>query len=101
MDYRTYLWALIVLLMVLGLIAVMAWLVRRLGLSPGTVGLGRGGRRLQLVEMTPLDAKHRLALIRRDDVHHLVLLGANTTTVVESGIRVASSEAAPPAGEGS
>ena len=96
MDYQNYLWALAVLLMVLGLIAVMAWLVRRLGLIPGLPALGRGGRRLQMVEMTPLDSKHRLALVRRDDLEHLVLLGPNTATVVESGIR-ATSSGLPPA----
>jgi flagellar protein FliO/FliZ len=70
-------------LLVLGLIALGAWTLRRFGL--GVVTAGTRGRRLSIVESLALDARHRLVLVRRDDREHLLLLG-NGETVVETGI---------------
>jgi flagellar protein FliO/FliZ len=47
--------------------------------------LGRK-RRLSTVESAFLDGRHRVVLIRRDDVEHLVLVGPNTSQVIETGI---------------
>ncbi|MGE5538300.1 MAG: flagellar biosynthetic protein FliO [Gemmatimonas sp.] len=69
--------------LVLGLIALGTWTLRRFGL--GISGVAARGRRLAVVESLALDARHRLVLVRRDDREHLVLLGA-TETVVEAGI---------------
>jgi flagellar protein FliO/FliZ len=71
------------LVLVLGLIALCTWVLRRFGVG----GLVRPttGRRLTIVDSLPLDARHRLVLVRRDDREHLLLLGAGET-VVESGI---------------
>jgi flagellar protein FliO/FliZ len=71
------------LVLVLGLIALCAWALRRFG--PGSMARPAAGRRLAIVESLPLDARHRLVLVRRDDREHLLLLGA-AETVVESGI---------------
>ena len=70
-------------LLVLGLIALCAWALRRFGLG-GAVRPTRGNR-LAVVESLVLDARHRLVLVRRDDREHLILLGT-TEIVVESGI---------------
>lgn len=70
-------------LLVLGLIALCAWALRRFGLG-GTVRPVRGNR-LSVVESLALDARHRLVLVRRDDREHLILLGT-TEIVVENGI---------------
>ena len=70
-------------LLVLGLIALCAWALRRFGLG-GTVRPMRGNR-LSVVESLSLDARHRLVLVRRDDREHLILLGT-TEIVVENGI---------------
>ena len=70
-------------LLVLGLIALCAWALRRFGLG-GAVRPMRGNR-LSVVESLILDARHRLVLIRRYDREHLVLLGTSEI-VVESGI---------------
>lgn len=43
-------------------------------------------RRLRVKEMLPLDGRRRLVLIQRDDTQHLVILGPNGETVVETGI---------------
>jgi flagellar protein FliO/FliZ len=79
---------LLALVFVVALIALLAWLARRFGLA-GRVGAAKAGRRLAVVETAPLDGKRRLVLIRRDDTEHLVLVGAETALVIESGIRAA------------
>ena len=80
---------LLALVFVVALIAVLAWAARRFGVA-GRIGAGKSGRRLAVVESAALDGKRRLVLIRRDDTEHLVLIGAETATVIESGIRAPS-----------
>lgn len=86
MDTDTYFRFLIALGLVLALIVVLAWLARRYGFGGASRPKGTRGRRIGVVEVAPLDSKRRLVLIRRDDVEHLVLLGASCDTVVEAGI---------------
>lgn len=45
-----------------------------------------GKKRLKIVEVLPLDARRRAILLKRDGREHLVILGANGETVVETGI---------------
>ena len=42
--------------------------------------------RLQVLDMTRIDEKRRLVLVRRDEVEHLILIGGQTDIVVEPGI---------------
>lgn len=71
---------------VLGLIALCAVAARRLDLGklmqPRT---GQGGQ-IGIVESRMLDARRRLVLVRRGTVGHLMILGPNSETVVETGI---------------
>ena len=85
MDLSSYLQFVLALVFVLALIGVLALGARRLGLAP-RVTMGRGKRRLSIVEVMAVDAKRRLVLVRRDDTEHLVLLGAAHDTVIEGGI---------------
>ncbi len=39
-----------------------------------------------MIEARPLDPHHKLVLISRDGVEHLLVLGSNHTAVVETGI---------------
>lgn len=88
MAYDSYLQFVLALLLVLGLIAILAWLLRRFGmggaLRPGTQ------RRVQVVETTAVGPRHRLVLVRRDRVEHLLLLGPQGDVVVERGIERAA-----------
>jgi len=84
MAYETYLHFALALLLVLGLIAILAWILRRFGFG-GTLH-GNNRRRVQVLEITPLGPRHRLILIRRDQIEHLLLLGPEGDVVVESGI---------------
>jgi flagellar protein FliO/FliZ len=87
-DMDTYVRFLVGLLFVLGLILALAWIARRMNLVPGAIKLSKGGpRRLAIVEISAVDAKRRLVLVRRDNVEHLLLLGPTNETVIEIGIK--------------
>ena len=98
-DYFRFLLA---LAFVLGLIALVAWLARRMGLGGMLAGhAARGGRRaarrLGVIEVAPLDARRRLVLVRRDEVEHLLLLGPDGDRIIETGIRPTAGADAVPA----
>jgi len=83
-DYLRFLAALVAVLAAIGL---LAWLARRFrlgGLAGSTVRSGR----LEVVESLPVDGRQRLLLVRRDDREHLILIGPERSTVVETGIRL-------------
>ncbi|NNG02756.1 MAG: FliO/MopB family protein [Inquilinus sp.] len=90
MEWDAYLRFLAALVFVLALIASLTWAAKRFGL-PGMAARPRTGRRLAVVETLPVDARHRLVLVRRDAVEHLLLLGGEGSRLIEGGI------AAPPA----
>lgn len=94
MDLGGYLQFLLALAFVLGLILLSAAALRRFG--PGMQGMRRqvGGRRLEVLEVLPLDARRRLVMVRRDGRAHLLLLGVNDDRVVETDFDAD----APPAG---
>src|SRR3984885_929321 len=73
-------------LIVLGLIGVTAWAVRRFG--AGRLGSSSRGRqpRLAVVDYASVDGRRRLILVRRDNVEHLMMIGGPTDVVVEPNI---------------
>lgn len=73
------------LLLVIGLMGGLALILKRLGLS-GALPATTRPKRLRLIEALPLDARRRLVLIERDSVQHLVILGPNAETVIETNI---------------
>jgi hypothetical protein len=73
-------------LIVLGLIGVAAWAVRRFG-SARLGGAVRGRQpRLSVTEYASIDARRRLLLVRRDNIEHLVMIGGPSDIVVEANI---------------
>ena len=72
------------LVFVVGLMILLSQAVKRFN-GHANVRTGRK-RRLQIVEILPIDARHRAILIRRDDREHLVLLGASGDSVIETNI---------------
>lgn len=94
MDFATYFKAFLGLAIVLGLILGLSWLLKRLGLGDFKGPLGRK-RRLMTVEAVMLDSRNKAILLRRDNVEHLVLVGPNTSQIIETGIPVP--QAPPPA----
>ena len=87
MEWSTYLRFLAALVFVLAVIALLTWAVRRFGPAGMSGAVRSKSRRLGISEVLPIDAKQRLVLLRRDDVEHLVLVGAAGVTVIETGIR--------------
>src|SRR5687767_2106349 len=88
MTFGTFLNFFLALVVVLGLIGVLSWAGRRFGMEmPFLAGRRKGGtRRISLVESMPVDGKHRLVLVKRDQVEHLLMLDATGAVVVESNI---------------
>lgn len=69
-------------------VLILIWLARRL-LGGTLVSGGRSRQaRLAVMDATPVDARRRLILVRRDDVEHLILIGGPTDVVVEQNIRL-------------
>jgi flagellar protein FliO/FliZ len=74
------------LLFVIGLIALAAWIARRvMGVNAAS---SSRGKRLTVIETLPLDSKQRLMLVRRDQTEHLVCVGPTGICVVERGVAV-------------
>ena len=99
MPNSDYLTAVVALAFVVGLIALLGWAVRRFGLIPGASAVTRGGKRIKIVEVTPIDVRRKLVLIRRDQAEHLILLGAQRDLVIETGIADSTTAHAPSAAE--
>ena len=62
-----------------------AWLAARRFGVPGLVG-GSAQKRLSVVETLMIGPRHKLFLLRRDGVEHLLLVGPQGANVVENGI---------------
>jgi flagellar protein FliO/FliZ len=86
MEPTAYIRFVLALILVIGLILGLSWFMKRLGFGVGATGPLTRKRRLRAVESTMLDGRHRVYLVRRDDVEHLVLVGPNTSQVIERGI---------------
>lgn len=75
------------LLFVLGLMGLLLFVLKRLGLAGPGMATMTGVRRLKIVETLPLTPQHRAMILRRDDVEHLVIIGPNGAVIVESEIK--------------
>lgn len=89
-DVARYLGALLLVLSLLGFAALAA---RRYGI-PGVTS-GTAVRRIAVVETLMIGPRHKIFLLRRDDREHLILVGPQGASVVESGIPMATPECAP------
>ena len=93
MEFSEYFRFLLALVFVLGLIGVLAVFARRAGLGyPKNLSRKSATKRIQVVETSPVDGRRRLVLIRRDDVEHLLILGQNSETVIETNINQPASQ---------
>jgi flagellar biogenesis protein FliO len=72
---------------VLGLIALTFWLIRRFGgARVGTAATRGRAPRLAVVDAAPVDGRRRLVLVRRDNVEHLLMIGGPADVVIEQNI---------------
>src|ERR1051325_1296389 len=80
----TFIFAFVV---VLGLIGLAAWLVRRFASNRLGANTNRGRMpRLAVIDAAAVDGRRRLVLVRRDNVEHLLMIGGPTDIVVEQNI---------------
>lgn len=97
MALGDYLQFVLALVFVLALILAVAWIFKRYG--RGTVSAPRrashGRRRLGIVEAIALDPRRKLVLVRRDDREHLLIIGNQGETVVETGIQLSDDDTIP------
>ncbi len=88
-EYFHFFWA---LLFVIGLIILIAIGVRRFGIGiPIPKNSKTTKKRISVLEVAPIDIKRKLILIKCDDNEHLLLLGANSETIIHSSIKKISS----------
>jgi hypothetical protein len=74
-------------IVVLALIGVAAWLVRRFAGNRIGANTQRGRMpRLAVIDAAAVDGRRRLVLVRRDNVEHLLMIGGPTDIVVEPNI---------------
>lgn len=74
-------------IVVLGLLALAFWLVRRFGGGRLGSGAARGRQpRLAVIDQANVDGRRRLVLIRRDNIEHLLIIGGPSDVVVEQNI---------------
>ena len=75
----------IAFVVVLLLIGVLAWAVRRFGATRLEAARSRQPR-LAVVDSAAVDGRRKLVIVRRDNVEHLLMIGGPTDVVVESSI---------------
>lgn len=88
-DPNSIILAVAALLFGVALIALLVWAFKAFFGGPrSSAGFLRGrDRRLGLVETANVDGKHKLLLIRRDDVEHLIMTGGPVDVLIETGIK--------------
>lgn len=74
------------LIVVLALIAIGAWVMRRIAAARFGAPSRNRQPRLAIMDAAPIDTRRRLVLIRRDNVEHLLLIGGPSDVVVEQHI---------------
>ncbi|MTH97632.1 flagellar biosynthetic protein FliO [Roseibium sp. RKSG952] len=84
------------LAMVLGLVAIFFFILKKL--AGGRINPIRGRQpRIAVTDSATVDTRRRLVLVRRDNVEHLILIGGPTDVVVEQGITRGKTTGTPPA----
>jgi flagellar biogenesis protein FliO len=84
---NTILNAVFALGIVLVLILFGLWVMKFFLAASANVGRGRS-RRLTVVESVQIDARHKVTILRRDNVEHVIMTGGAQDVVLETGIAV-------------
>src|SRR5439155_27169747 len=81
--YVNFIIAFVVVLLLIGLVA---WAVRRFGAGRLAAAARARQPRLAVVDSASVDGRRKLVIIRRDNVEHLLMTGGPTDVVVETSI---------------
>ena len=85
----------IAFVVVLALIGIVAWAVRRFGVTRIEAAARARQPRLAVIDSASVDSRRKLVIVRRDNVEHLLMIGGPTDVVVETNIVRAAAGAAP------
>ncbi len=86
MGFDLYIKAVFSLIAVLGLIGIASIFFKKFLSNPDFLFKRFPEGRLSIKQIVHLDTKRKLVLIKRDDIEHLVLLGATSELLIESNI---------------
>lgn len=86
MDYGLYIKAILALILVLSMLLLLSYGLKKLGLQNRFAYKTTTHPRLSILETKTIDPRRKLLLIRRDDKEHLLLLSSNGEVVIEQGI---------------
>ncbi len=86
MDAQNYIKFAAAFAFVMGLMFLLAHVARHFHLAERFAKRGNAPRRLKTVEFLSIDARRKLVIVKRDNVEHLLLLGVDGETVVETNI---------------
>ena len=76
----------IALIFVLSLILLGMYLVKRFGKGWGLQHIPMNKRRMQILESISLGPKQRIIIVKRDDKEHVLIVGHDSATVLETDI---------------
>lgn len=71
------------LILVLGLLGLFAWAVRRFGFMPGQPKFGKSSKELEILESKMIDARNRLVVARWRGSDYLLAFGADGTKKID------------------
>jgi len=98
MDMQTPVTFIVAFVIVLALIGLVTWLIRRFAGNRLGGNSARGRMpRLAVIDAAAVDGRRRLVLVRRDNVEHLLMIGGPTDIVVEPNIVRAAASREPAA----
>lgn len=72
------------LIIVLGLLGLFAWLVRRFGFMPGQPKFGKAAKDLEILESKMIDARNRLVVARWRGDDYLLAFGADGIAKIDT-----------------
>ena len=87
MEWHDILQAVLSLIFVIGLLLLTLWVFKYCelkGLKCKLVKNLKAGQRLEVVEFRSLDSKNSVVLLRRDDREYLLLLGNNSSQLLDN-----------------
>ena len=87
MEWHDILQAVLSLIFVIGLLLLTLWVFKyceQKGLKCKLVKNLKAGQRLEVVEFRRLDSKNSVVLLRRDDREYLLLLGNNSSQLLDN-----------------
>lgn len=86
MDLSQYLQLGLALIIVLGLMALLSFILKKVNMAQS--GINGKNNRLKIVEQRMIDPKNKLMIIRCDDKDHLVISGQNGNTVIKTDMDI-------------